>query len=257
MWSRTREPGAGSLERSTSRPGQASDERLRPQLGLWLVPHACTDSPSTGRGAGDAVRAGRPGAGDLPGPPPFTRQVVDPLQGPAEQWAEELADLALSDGVSAFNSPPRPRRRAPLRCRGRPAVRELVAAERSADPVATAEPELTTTGSSGDGPASHRHGCRPQPYASITTPYDSSRRSDVHLWDESTRPAGPAPDPDRTYPAHEQASGKHLIDVHDALRPIRTVVTSRDRRRSGAVDVSEHTAPSFLDLGPAGWEAGG
>jgi hemerythrin-like domain-containing protein len=38
------------------------------------------------------------------------------------------------------------------------------------------------------------------------------------VWDESTRPAGPPPDPERRYTAYEEASGQHLIDVHDALR---------------------------------------
>ncbi|CAL9626624.1 hemerythrin domain-containing protein [Streptomyces sp. enrichment culture] len=38
------------------------------------------------------------------------------------------------------------------------------------------------------------------------------------MWDESTRPTGPAPDPERTCTPHEQAGGRHLIDVHDGLR---------------------------------------
>ena len=37
-------------------------------------------------------------------------------------------------------------------------------------------------------------------------------------WDESTRPAGPAPDPAREYSAEERATGQHLVDVHDGLR---------------------------------------
>jgi hypothetical protein len=52
----------------------------------------------------------------------------------------------------------------------------------------------------------------------VPTPDDGTRRSDVRVWDETTRPVGPVPDPERAYTAHEQASGKHLIDVHDALR---------------------------------------
>ena len=44
------------------------------------------------------------------------------------------------------------------------------------------------------------------------------RLSDRRVWDETTRPTGPAPDPDRAYTAHEQASGRHLVDVHDGLR---------------------------------------
>jgi hypothetical protein len=37
-------------------------------------------------------------------------------------------------------------------------------------------------------------------------------------WDESTRPAGPAPDPGRELTAEELATGQHLADVHDGLR---------------------------------------
>ena len=52
----------------------------------------------------------------------------------------------------------------------------------------------------------------------VPTADDGTRRSDRRVWDESTRPTGPAPDPERTYSAHQQASGQHLIDVHDGLR---------------------------------------
>lgn len=54
-----------------------------------------------------------------------------PLQGPAEQWAEELADLALTEGVSAFilaSDDPDDLRR--FAAEVAPATRELVAAER-------------------------------------------------------------------------------------------------------------------------------
>jgi hemerythrin-like domain-containing protein len=37
-------------------------------------------------------------------------------------------------------------------------------------------------------------------------------------WDDSTRPSGPAHDPSRVYSPQEQAAGRHLVDVHDALR---------------------------------------
>ena len=52
----------------------------------------------------------------------------------------------------------------------------------------------------------------------VPTPDDGARLSHRRVWDESTRPTGPTPDPDRTYTAHEQASGRHLVDVHDGLR---------------------------------------
>jgi hypothetical protein len=52
----------------------------------------------------------------------------------------------------------------------------------------------------------------------VPTVDDRVRLSDRRVWDEATRPTGPAPDPDRAYTAHEQASGQHLIEVHDGLR---------------------------------------
>jgi hypothetical protein len=50
------------------------------------------------------------------------------------------------------------------------------------------------------------------------TPDSSSRLSDERPWDESTRPGGPAPDPERQYSPEDLATAQHLIDVHDGLR---------------------------------------
>jgi iron-sulfur cluster repair protein YtfE (RIC family) len=58
----------------------------------------------------------------------------------------------------------------------------------------------------------------PPPLAVAPTPGPERRLSDESAWDESTRPTGPARDPSRSYSAREQAAGRHLIDVHDALR---------------------------------------
>ncbi len=117
-----------------------------------------------------------------------------PLNGPAEQWAEELADLTLTDGISAFilgtDDADDLRRFA---AEVAPAVRELVAGERSG-------------GRASRGPSAG------------PTPVEGGRRSREQVWDESTRPVGPTPDPAQTYTPQQQASGKHLIDVHDALR---------------------------------------
>jgi hypothetical protein len=69
------------------------------------------------------------------------------------------------------------------------------------------------------------------------TPNDGERLSLERPWDESTRPAGPTPDPDRQYSAEEQATAQHLIDVHDGLRAelarLRQVV---DEVATGAAD---------------------
>jgi hypothetical protein len=50
------------------------------------------------------------------------------------------------------------------------------------------------------------------------TPDSGERLSAERPWDESTRPAGPVPDPQRPYSEEELATGRHLIDVHDGLR---------------------------------------
>ncbi|MHA3702038.1 LLM class flavin-dependent oxidoreductase [Jatrophihabitans sp. YIM 134969] len=88
-------------------------------------------------------------------------------------------------------------------------VRELVAAGRSgAAVVSTPVPEAprreTVVARGG--------------FAVTPTPDDGTRRSSVRPWDESQRPTGPAPDPDRTYTAHDLASAQQLVDVHDHLR---------------------------------------
>jgi hemerythrin superfamily protein len=56
------------------------------------------------------------------------------------------------------------------------------------------------------------------PFAVTPTPDDGTRLSSETAWDEAARPRGPVADPSRTYTLTQQATGKHLIDVHDALR---------------------------------------
>jgi hemerythrin-like domain-containing protein len=56
-----------------------------------------------------------------------------------------------------------------------------------------------------------------EPLAAKPTPVPEPV-SEERAWDESTRPTGPERDPGRTYDEREQAAGRHLIDVHDALR---------------------------------------
>ncbi|SHN45078.1 LLM class flavin-dependent oxidoreductase [Cryptosporangium aurantiacum] len=73
------------------------------------------------------------------------------------------------------------------------------------------------------------------------TPDDGVRLSDVRLWDETTRPTGPAPDADRAYTPAERASGQHLIDVHDHLRSELTTVR----------DLVEQVADGLTDPGAA------
>ncbi|MEH0974485.1 LLM class flavin-dependent oxidoreductase [Micromonospora sp. CPCC 205546] len=151
-----------------------------------------------------------------------------PLDGPAEQWAEELADLALSDGVSTFilgSDDPEDLRR--FAAEVAPAVRELVAAERAGGTAAAAVTPATpgaveaqpTPGDAGaQPPDATRAPAGAGSLAVAPTPDDGVRRSAIRVWDETTRPTGPAPDPARTYRPHDQAGAQHLVDVHDGLR---------------------------------------
>lgn len=154
------------------------------------------------------------------------------LQGPTGTWAEQLAELTLTQGMSAYllmTDDAEVIRR--LAAEVAPAVREIVAAERGAvsgavrpgaaggsAEVPTERPVATRAKRRADTPGSTGRGVAQSALQTVPTPDDGTRRSDVRVWDESARPTGPAPDPGRTYTAHEQATGRHLIDVHDNLR---------------------------------------
>ncbi len=147
----------------------------------------------------------------------FARSGTGLLTGPASQWAEELAGLALDFGISAFilaGDDPEAIQRFGQEVA--PAVRELVAAER-AEPGAQAKSAdsagLRSADSaglrSGDGSA----------VASAAGARDSGGGPDSHgRWDSATRPvAPPAPD-GYVYTSRGRAVGRHLADVHDHLR---------------------------------------
>ncbi|HSS59736.1 MAG TPA: LLM class flavin-dependent oxidoreductase [Solirubrobacteraceae bacterium] len=125
------------------------------------------------------------------------------LQGTPQQWAEQLTRLTLSTGMSAYilavSSADDLRRFAEEVA---PATREQVAEARGQESSPPAPVALEP----------------PAPLAALPTPGPPRRLSQERVWDESTRPAGPVRDPSRTYSAREQAAGRHLIDVHDALR---------------------------------------
>ncbi|MEJ3651547.1 LLM class flavin-dependent oxidoreductase [Actinomycetes bacterium KLBMP 9759] len=131
----------------------------------------------------------------------------DFLQGNAASWAEQLADLALAQGMSGFilasDDPDTIRRFA---AEVAPAVRELVDLERRGE-----LPDLPPRPAAVAAPAAGGFPVRP-------TPDDGVRRSVERAWDESERPTGPAHDPDRTYHPAELAGSQHLVAVHDQLR---------------------------------------
>lgn len=60
------------------------------------------------------------------------------------------------------------------------------------------------------------------PFAVVPTPPEGSRRSDVQVWDESTRPVGPDPDPNRRYTAPQQANGRSLPERWTLVSPVPT-----------------------------------
>lgn len=140
-----------------------------------------------------------------------------------------LAELALEHGVSVFTfmagDPAQIQRFA---AETAPAVRELVAAERRASRAGTeatehrapqAGTEATEHRTPQAGTEAVQEPASPGAPSGLTpTPDDGVRLSDVRVWDESTRPTAPRPDPGRRYTPREQANGRHLIDVHDHLR---------------------------------------
>jgi alkanesulfonate monooxygenase SsuD/methylene tetrahydromethanopterin reductase-like flavin-dependent oxidoreductase (luciferase family)/hemerythrin-like domain-containing protein len=167
------------------------------------------------------------------------------LNGPAHMWAEQLAELTLTQGMSGYivvgDDPDVIRRFA---AEVAPAVQELVATERAGR---TNQPSSTGPQPGGaDDDREHaplttgtriRPVVRTSAFSPVPTPDDGTRLSDVQVWDETTRPTGPAPDPNRRYTAHEQAAGGHLIQVHDHLREeLRNVRRLVEQVAAGTMD---------------------
>jgi alkanesulfonate monooxygenase SsuD/methylene tetrahydromethanopterin reductase-like flavin-dependent oxidoreductase (luciferase family) len=140
------------------------------------------------------------------------------LRGTADDWAEQLAELTLAEGMSTYvlgtDDPDVLRRYA---AEVAPAVRELVEAER-ARRASGSEPMPSS------GP---RAGSAPQPAAAAradgspltvrATPDDGIRLSATLPWREDDRPVTTKPD-DTAYTPAQRAVPQHLVDVHDHLR---------------------------------------
>jgi alkanesulfonate monooxygenase SsuD/methylene tetrahydromethanopterin reductase-like flavin-dependent oxidoreductase (luciferase family)/hemerythrin-like domain-containing protein len=126
------------------------------------------------------------------------------LQGPPGEWAEQLAELTLTTGMSTYilsaASGDDVRRFAEEVA---PAVRELVATER---------------GAPGREPPPEREPAPAHSPAIVPTPDDGRRLSAEAAWDEADRPTLSAAAGAQGYTAQERAAGQHLIDVHDYLR---------------------------------------
>jgi hypothetical protein len=165
-------------------------------------------------------------------------------RSPPKTWAEQLAGLALDEGISGFvltvdDTATIDR----FATEVVPAVRELVAAERAA------RREQPASERTAPEPASHAVG-RDRGPASVDadsdaetdtgggtgadtgadpdtaetalgvapTPDSGVRLSAERLWDESERPRGPRPAPGAAYGTQGRALAGELVAVHDHLR---------------------------------------
>jgi len=147
------------------------------------------------------------------------------LQAPPKVWVEQLAGLALDEGISGFvlmadDTTMIDRFAAEVV----PAVRELVAAERAGD-------QRAGQGSPANGPqpsppdpapgsetTSRASGAFQKNLGVEPTPDNGARLSAERLWDEAERPHGPAAAPDAEYSAPGQALARDLVAVHNHLR---------------------------------------
>ncbi|MGY0004465.1 LLM class flavin-dependent oxidoreductase [Micromonospora sp. I033] len=137
----------------------------------------------------------------------FVRSSAGFLEGPPEQWVEELAGLTLDHGISTFVlGADDPTAIQLFAQEVAPAVRELVGAERAAP------------GSRAGAVEEQREAGGATALAVTPTPDPGVRLTDHRLWDESTRPAAPPAPAGHVYTPHAQAVGAHLVDVHDHLR---------------------------------------
>ena len=146
----------------------------------------------------------------------------------AGQWAERLADLAVTEGTGTFilasDDPDTIRGFA---AEVAPAVREQVADARSG----------------AGGPSSSGRRAVSDPAVDFgnpgvqATPDDGTRLSGQRLWDETARPARPAPPPGARYTPAGRAASAELVAVHDMLRA--ELATVRDlimQVQKGAID---------------------
>jgi Hemerythrin HHE cation binding domain len=173
------------------------------------------------------------------------------LEGPPKVWGEQLAGLALDEGMSGFvlmadDALTVERFAAEVA----PSVRELVARERasagsspsadlertavSPDSPGASAPRVATTAAASVATAASASAPRSDgtmtadPAASARqlqerlgispTPDDGVRLSAGTVWDESARPLAPAPDPAARYSESDRSYARDLVGVHNHLR---------------------------------------
>jgi hypothetical protein len=144
------------------------------------------------------------------------------LQGTADQWAQQLADLTLEHGMSTYilgtDSAEDVRRFAQEVA---PAVRELVDAERARRPMA-AEPAASSSAQdlSLRAPARTDEPMAGSGHSTLRvrpTPDDGTRLGGSLPWREDDRPTRAQPG-SAAYTSAQQANPQHLLDIHDHLR---------------------------------------
>jgi hypothetical protein len=155
----------------------------------------------------------------------------DFLRGPAKVWVEQLAEVALTEGMSGFVLMVESGGIGDLRRFAEevvPGVRELVSQERNLFEAVTPAP----------APVVLTPAVLPERLGVTPTPDDGERLSSERLWDESVRPRGPAPSEDAVYTAAGRAGSQQLIDIHDHLRAELSRVRSLvEQVAQGALDV--------------------
>jgi hypothetical protein len=159
------------------------------------------------------------------------------LDGPPELWASQLAELAVTEGISTFIlATDDPVTIGTYAAEVAPAVRQLVTAARSGP--AQPSSQQVSPAQPTDGRASARAAV---PGLDVRPTEDhGARLSATRLWDESARPTRPVlPPPAGGYSRAGRSASADLVRVHDMLR--QELTTIRDlivEVQKGAIDAS-------------------
>ena len=150
----------------------------------------------------------------------------DFLQGTVDDWVEQLAALALTEGISGFLLAADPGSARALQTYAQevaPAVRDVVDHERGgrfgADPAAPAAATPVVSAAETASTAVSASGAVTATGLSVTpTQDDGTRLSAEPPWDESLRPAPLPVEPGRAYTPSGETDAGHLVAIHDHLR---------------------------------------
>jgi hypothetical protein len=161
------------------------------------------------------------------------------LQGSPADWAEQLAGLTLTEGMSTFIlGSDDPRTVATFAAEVAPAVREHVEIERARRAAAPNPADRHPIEVAGHAAPPTTPTATTATTLGVTpTPDDGRRLSPRMPWDESARPVAPLPAGAR-YTAAQESAPQHLVDIHDHLRTelgqVRDVI---DQVRQGLLTV--------------------